>query len=219
MRNCCWGCATTTSMHSHQFGPTQCQQKMHWTKAEGRKEVANSCLKNISGKQQSPALTACCPICRTLLSNTVVIFIAEIAACSLIENKLDFLFSFSVSHMPVCEYGCVCVQVPVYMYRNVWMCICTYWALRKQESERGVWNTPGRTNWICMQTPDLVLGREGCCNPSGASLQMLFLCSSSVCYLQGNSSEGGFWPKQHRVISQEKVAFFPATWHSGCVQP
>lgn len=45
---------------------------------------------------------------------------------------------------------------------------------------------------MCMQTPDLVLGRQGCCNPSGASLQMLFLCSSSVCCLQGNSSEGGF---------------------------
>lgn len=147
-----------------------------------------------------------------------VIFIAEVAAWSLIESKIDFTFSFSISHMPVCEYGYVCV--PLYMYINVWMCVCTYRALRKQESERGVWNTTecsGRTNWMYTQTSDLVLGREGCCNPSGASLQMLFLCSSSVCYLQGNSSEGGFWPKQHQVISQEKVAFFPATWNSGCV--
>lgn len=195
MRRCCWKCATTTSTHSHQFDPTKCQQKMHWAKVEGRKEAANSWLKNIARKQQSPVLTACCPLCRWLLSSIVVIFIAEISARSSIENKVYFLFSFSVSHMPVCEYGYVCVQVPVHMYINVQM--CTYRAVRKQESERGVWNTTecsGRTNWICMQTLDLVLGREGYCKPTRASLQMLFLCSSSVCYSQGNSSEGVWRP-------------------------
>lgn len=145
--------------------------------------------------RESPALTACCPLCRWSLSSIAVLFIAEVAACSLIENKIDFPFSFSISLVPVCEYGYVCVEVRVYMHINVWLCICTCRALRKQESERGVWHTTecsGRTNWMCMQTPDLVLGRQGCCNPSGASLQMLFLCSSSVCCLQGNSSEGGF---------------------------
>lgn len=104
VRRCCWGCAITTSMHSHQFDPTKCQQNMLWVKVEGRKEAANSWLKNIAGQQQT-ALTPCCPLCRWLLISIVVIFIAEIAACSLIENKIDFPFSFSVSHMPVWEYG------------------------------------------------------------------------------------------------------------------
>lgn len=91
--------------HSHQFDPTKCQQNMHWVKVERRKEAANSWLKNIAGKQQT-ALTPCCPLCRGLLIRIAVVFIAEIAACSLIKNKIDFPFSFSISHMPVCEYGC-----------------------------------------------------------------------------------------------------------------